>query len=106
MPGTGVFLPPPGSSPPPQQVGTVTPADLNIQVETPHQMENENGAENLNFSNSASPKSDKVDGNGQKQECNEPFSNCSDGKVVGMEEQQQSVNPNKKVTSIPTGASK
>ncbi|XXG51236.1 hypothetical protein AAC387_Pa02g5053 [Persea americana] len=106
VPGTGVFLPPPGSSPPPQQVGTVTPADMNIQVETPHQMENENGAENLNFSNSGSPKSDKVDGNGQKQECNGPFSNCSDGKVVGMEEQQQSVIPNKKVTSIHTGASK
>ncbi|CAJ1939050.1 unnamed protein product [Sphenostylis stenocarpa] len=63
-PGTGVFLPPPGSANSQQQLPTGTFADINPSIETQTMLEKENGKTNHNIS-STSPK-EKV----QKQECN------------------------------------
>ncbi|KAH1250564.1 hypothetical protein GmHk_05G013689 [Glycine max] len=63
-PGTGVFLPPPGSGNSSQQLPAGTLAEVNPSTETPTMLEKENGKTNHN-STSASPK-----GKVQKQECN------------------------------------
>lgn len=63
-PGTGVFLPPPGSSNSSSQQLPATSTEVNQSVETPTIQEKENGKSNQNFT-SASPKE-----NAQRQECN------------------------------------
>ncbi|TKY59778.1 RNA demethylase ALKBH5 [Spatholobus suberectus] len=63
-PGTGVFLPPPGSGNSSQQLPAGTLTEVNPTMETPTMLEKENGKTNHNGT-SASPK-EKV----QKQECN------------------------------------
>ncbi|XP_010271173.1 PREDICTED: uncharacterized protein LOC104607267 [Nelumbo nucifera] len=107
VPGTGVFLPPPGSgpSPPPQAQQPATATESSIAVETPTQVENENGLEKSNGNSNASPKS-KLDGKGPRQECNGNISSNSGARVVGKEEHQQSANIKKKVASKPTGTVK
>ncbi|XP_058108410.1 RNA demethylase ALKBH10B-like isoform X2 [Magnolia sinica] len=109
VPGTGVFLPPPGSShPPPTQQPVAMPMpETSVPAETSMPPENENAVErsNCNSSTSTSPKGMLDGGKGQKQEYNGSGSN---GKVaMGVkEEQQQSCNAKKKVVSKPTGAVK
>lgn len=69
VPGTGVFLPPPGSgnNNSSQQLPAATLTEVNQSVETPTTLEKENGktSHNHNSSASASPK-----GKMQRQECN------------------------------------
>ena len=74
VPGTGVFLPPPGSGNPSQQLPPGTLTEVNSSVETPITLEKENGKSNHN-NTSSSPK-----GKMQKQECN--------GHVNGTEAEQ------------------
>ncbi|XP_014509452.1 uncharacterized protein LOC106768693 [Vigna radiata var. radiata] len=64
VPGTGVFLPPPGSGNSSQQLSAGTLAEVNPSMETPTMQEKENGKTNHN-STSTSPK-----GKVQKQESN------------------------------------
>ncbi|GMN19812.1 hypothetical protein TIFTF001_039904 [Ficus carica] len=89
VPGTGVFLPPPGSagnSSAPQQVpGNET----NLTVETAAPPEKENGSGKLNHGMAASPKG-KEDGKAQKQERNGSMDANGSGASVAKEEQQQS----------------
>ncbi|XXG40860.1 hypothetical protein AAC387_Pa01g1470 [Persea americana] len=103
LPGTGVFLPPPGSghSPPSEQPGAATVVDISAPMESPYKMENSYGAENLNSGGSASPKGGKINEKCQEQECNGTFTSIDGGKLVGNEEQQA---PTIQVTSKPTGA--
>lgn len=64
-PGTGVFLPPPGSgNNSSQQLPAATSTEVNQSVETPTILEKESGKSNDNFT-SGSPKE-----NEQRQECN------------------------------------
>ncbi|TKY69195.1 Alpha-ketoglutarate-dependent dioxygenase AlkB [Spatholobus suberectus] len=67
VPGTGVFLPPPGSGSSSQHLPSTLP-EVNPSVETPTVLRKENGKSNHNNTNS-SPKG-KMDGNMQGQECN------------------------------------
>ncbi|XP_058078170.1 RNA demethylase ALKBH10B-like [Magnolia sinica] len=96
VPGTGVFLPPPGStghSPTTQQPVAVITAEASIPAETACPPESENaGPERLN-SGSNGPKG-KIDGKGQRQECNVSLSSVGGGKV-GAKEDEQSVNVKK-----------
>ncbi|XP_068659514.1 RNA demethylase ALKBH10B-like isoform X2 [Aristolochia californica] len=95
VPGTGVFLPPPGSGHSTlasQQLAGSTVAEGTVAVETTGLAESESYSEKLNSSTGeASPKG-KSDGKVHKQECN--------GKLTGKDEQQ---NVKKKVSSKPTG---
>lgn len=101
LPGTGVFLPPSGSGQSllSQQPGAATAVDMGAPMETPCQVESNNGTENLNSGGTASPKDSNIDGKGQKQECNGTFLSIDGGKLVGNEQQAPT-----KVTSKPTGA--
>ncbi|KAJ9153000.1 hypothetical protein P3X46_026495 [Hevea brasiliensis] len=86
VPGTGVFLPPPGSgnasSP---QISTAT-TEINFPVETSSLPDKENGIGKANIVTCASPK-EKSDGKTQRQDCN----GNTDGRAVTQEEQQQNV---------------
>ncbi|KAF8389679.1 hypothetical protein HHK36_024198 [Tetracentron sinense] len=97
IPGTGVFLPPPGSGPSPPPA---TATEMNFTVETPSLPENENGSEGLNCKSSASPDSN-LDGKGKRQECNGNVSGDN-----GKEEQHKSTVNAKKMAGKPTGAFK
>ncbi|XP_025691543.1 RNA demethylase ALKBH10B isoform X1 [Arachis hypogaea] len=77
-PGTGVFLPPPGSgNPPPQVLGALT--EVNPGSETPTTYEKENG--NSNHNNTTSPK-----GKVQRQECNGHVNGTEEEKAVETEQ--------------------
>ncbi|XP_059649805.1 RNA demethylase ALKBH10B [Cornus florida] len=77
VPGTGVFLPPPGSGNSTQQLLSTTET-----TETPSLPEKDRGLGNSNGKSSASPKG-KVDGKMQQQDCN--------GRAVAKDELQQSL---------------
>ncbi|KAI4313654.1 hypothetical protein L6164_026613 [Bauhinia variegata] len=92
VPGTGVFLPPPGSGNSSQQSpGTL--AEANLSVENATTPEKENGKSSPN-NTSASPK-EKMDGKTQKQECNGNV-NGTEGEQAVEDEEQES---NKTVAS-------
>ncbi|XP_027919072.1 RNA demethylase ALKBH10B-like [Vigna unguiculata] len=65
-PGTGVFLPPPGSGNSSQQLSAGTLAEVNPSMETPTMQEKENGKTNHNSTTTTT----SPEGNVQKQECN------------------------------------
>ncbi|EEF34858.1 RNA demethylase ALKBH10B [Ricinus communis] len=85
VPGTGVFLPPPGSgnasSP---QIPNAT--EINFPAETASLQDKENGLGKSNHGTCASPK-EKLEAKSQKQDCN----GITDGKAGTKEEHQQSV---------------
>lgn len=85
--------------------GVTTEAEMVVAVETPHPPESENEVDNLNSSGNTSPKATKIDGKGQKQECNGNFNSEGDRRVVGKDG-QAFVNVKKKVMNKPTGAVK
>lgn len=72
---------------------------MGAPMETPCQVESNNGTESLNSGGTASPKDSNIDGKGQKQECNGTFLSTDGGKLAGNEQQAPT-----KVTSKPTGA--
>ncbi|XP_043720220.1 RNA demethylase ALKBH10B-like [Telopea speciosissima] len=93
VPGTGVFLPPPGSAqpPPPQGAQQQTPAnatEVNFAAEMPSAPEDENGLDRSSSNCNASPKG-KLEGKVQIRECNGNMEGIDGGRVMGKEEQQQ-----------------
>ncbi|MQL88702.1 hypothetical protein Taro_021269 [Colocasia esculenta] len=102
VPGTGVFLPPPGCghSPPSHQPPVISD-DTTCAAEMPAPPENENGADRYNSHSSISPKS-RTDGTGQRHECNGNLNGSPGGaRVVGKEE-IQTISTRKKLVSKPT----
>lgn len=102
VPGTGVFLPPPGSgnsSSPQQLPGTAT--EVNISAETASLPEKENGSGKSNHNTSALPKG-KSDGKTQRQDCNGSVDGTGSGGEAVKEEQEQS--DDNVVASQPAGA--
>ncbi|XWS22943.1 hypothetical protein CRYUN_Cryun29cG0079000 [Craigia yunnanensis] len=85
VPGTGVFLPPPGSNSSSQQLST-TATELNIPVETtsPPEKENVSGKHNHDTS---SPRG-RLDGKSSKQDCNGSVEGTGSGRAMMKEEQQ------------------
>ncbi|XP_008220943.1 PREDICTED: uncharacterized protein LOC103320980 [Prunus mume] len=89
LPGTGVFLPPPGSgnsSAPQQLPGTAT--EMSPTVETPSPRDKDNGSGKSNHSTSASPKG-KSDGKAHRQDCNGSAEGTGSGRTAVKEEEQQ-----------------
>ncbi|XWS64038.1 hypothetical protein CRYUN_Cryun06bG0152800 [Craigia yunnanensis] len=86
VPGTGVFLPPPGSgnSSPHQLSTTVT--ELNIPVETTSPPEKENVSGKPNH-HTTSPRG-RSDGKSPKQDCNGSVDGTDSGRAVMKEEQE------------------
>lgn len=86
VPGTGVFLPPQGSSNSsnPQQVPSI---ETNLTVETASPPEKENGSGKLSHGLAASPKG-KVDGKTQEQECNGIVDGTGSERSATEEQQQ------------------
>ncbi|XP_022776546.1 uncharacterized protein LOC111318141 [Durio zibethinus] len=85
VPGTGVFLPPPGSgNSSPQQLST-TATELNIPVETTS-LEKENGSGKPNH-HTTSPKG-RLDGKSPKPDCDGSVDGTGNGRAVIKEEQQ------------------
>ncbi|XWS69463.1 hypothetical protein CRYUN_Cryun04dG0181200 [Craigia yunnanensis] len=85
VPGTGVFLPPPGSgNSSPQQLST-TAIELNIPVETTSPPEKENGSGKPN-NHITSPRG-RLDGKSPKQDCNGSVDVTGSGRAVMKEEQ-------------------
>ncbi|EXC05040.1 hypothetical protein L484_019288 [Morus notabilis] len=89
VPGTGVFLPPPGSGGNSSGSQQVLGNDTNHTVETAAPPEKENGSGKLNHGMTASPKG-KVDSKTQKQECNGSLDGSGSVISVTKEERQQS----------------
>lgn len=102
VPGTGVFLPPPGSgnSSSPQHISTEA-TSTSVETAAPTEKENGSGKSSSN-SNTVSPKG-KLDGKVHRQECNGSMDETGvDERAVTKEEQQH--NDELKVASKPTGA--
>ncbi|XP_024193057.1 RNA demethylase ALKBH10B isoform X1 [Rosa chinensis] len=94
LPGTGVFLPPPGSgsSSAPAQQFPSSATEMNLTVETASSTEKDNGTGKSNHA-SASPKA-KLDGKSQRQDCNGNVDATGSGRgTVKQEQQQNSNNP-------------
>ncbi|KAA8532418.1 hypothetical protein F0562_032444 [Nyssa sinensis] len=87
VPGTGVFLPPPGSGNSTQQLLSTTANETSFSAETPCLAEKDNGLVKPNSNSSASPKG-KVDGKMQRQECNGSVDGTGGGRAMEKEEQQ------------------
>ncbi|XP_022724933.1 uncharacterized protein LOC111281459 isoform X2 [Durio zibethinus] len=86
VPGTGVFLPPPGSSnSSPQQLST-TATELNIPVDATSPPEEENGSGKPHH-HTTSPMG-RLDGNTPKQDCNGSVDGIGSGGAKMKEEQQ------------------
>ncbi|KAF5442933.1 hypothetical protein F2P56_035540 [Juglans regia] len=101
VPGTGVFLPPPGSgnsSSPQLLQGTA--GEVNISAETASLSEKENGSGKSNDSASPFPKG-KSEGKTQRQDCNGSVDGTGSGRAMVKEEQQTVDNA---VASQPAGA--
>ncbi|OMO72533.1 hypothetical protein COLO4_27590 [Corchorus olitorius] len=89
VPGTGVFLPPPGSGNSSSQQSSTTAPELNIPVETTSLPEKENGSGKPNH-HTTSPKG-KSDGKSSKQDCNGSVDGTGNGNGRAMmKEEQQS----------------
>ncbi|KAA8529874.1 hypothetical protein F0562_034522 [Nyssa sinensis] len=86
VPGTGVFLPPPGSGNSTQQLLSTTASEMSFSTETPSLPEKDNGSVKPNGNSSASPKG-KVDGKMQRNECNGNMEGTGGGIAVAKEEQ-------------------
>ncbi|KAI3976426.1 hypothetical protein MKX01_008284 [Papaver californicum] len=106
LPGTGVFLPPSGSSEnsppaPPHQLGLSITSEMNSSVDTETSLCNENNVEGLNCTdaNVASPKS-RVDAEVKSQENNGGITGTGNGSIV-EEQRQTGNNHKKKVPSKP-----
>ncbi|XP_041013973.1 RNA demethylase ALKBH10B-like isoform X2 [Juglans microcarpa x Juglans regia] len=101
VPGTGVFLPPPGSgnSSSPQLVQG-TAGEVNFSAETASLSEKENGSGKSNDSASPFPKG-KSEGKTQRQDCNGSVDGTGSGRTMVKEEQQTVDNV---VASQPAGA--
>ncbi|XP_015868027.3 RNA demethylase ALKBH10B isoform X2 [Ziziphus jujuba] len=92
VPGTGVFLPPPGSgnSSNPQQ----SPSnETSLTVEAAASQETENGSGKINHGTVASPKG-KSDGKSLRQDCNGSVDGGGSGRAAAEEEQQPSTTDN------------
>uniref|UniRef100_A0A5B6ZQ57 Hydroxyproline-rich glycoprotein family protein n=1 Tax=Davidia involucrata TaxID=16924 RepID=A0A5B6ZQ57_DAVIN len=87
VPGTGVFLPPPGSGNSTQQLLSTTASETSLSTEKPSLPEKDNGSAKPNGNSSASPKG-KVDGKMQRQECNGIMEGSGGGRAVAKEEEQ------------------
>ncbi|KAL5763016.1 hypothetical protein ACOSP7_019280 [Xanthoceras sorbifolium] len=90
IPGTGVFLPPPGSGGSSPQQLSITATELNLTTETTSMPEKENGSGKSNHHSVASPK-EKLDGKAQKQDCNGSLDGTGSVRAVMKEEEQQTV---------------
>ncbi|KAK8691591.1 hypothetical protein V6N13_075095 [Hibiscus sabdariffa] len=85
IPGTGVFLPPPGSSSLPQHLSTIA-TKPNLLVETTSPPENDNGSgKPVHYATSPREKCDRKSPN---QGCNGSLDEISKGRTVMKEEQQ------------------
>ncbi|XVF02989.1 hypothetical protein REPUB_Repub04eG0222000 [Reevesia pubescens] len=85
VPGTGVFLPPPGSGNSSSQQLSTSTTELNIPVETSSpEKENSSGKPNHH---TASPKG-RLDGKSPKQDCNGSVDGTGNGRAVIKGEQQ------------------
>ncbi|KAL6001188.1 hypothetical protein ACLOJK_006920 [Asimina triloba] len=107
-PGTGVFLPPPGSGhPPPTQLSSVGPTlETSVSIETSTLPDNENAADisHCNSNTSTSPTA-VLDGiKGRNEEHDGGTGNVT--AVMAGAEPQQSGNTKRKLASKPTGAVK
>ncbi|KAK8579564.1 hypothetical protein V6N12_069885 [Hibiscus sabdariffa] len=85
IPGTGVFLPPPGSNSLPQHLSTIA-TKPNLLVETTSPPENDNGS-GKPIHHETSPR-EKCDGKSPNQGCNGSLDEISNGRAVMKEEQQ------------------
>ncbi|KAI4357447.1 hypothetical protein L6164_001395 [Bauhinia variegata] len=83
VPGTGVFLPPPGSGNSSQQLPM---SEVNLSVETANTPENEHGKSNPN--NTCDSPKGKVDGKTQRQEYNGNINGSEGEQAVEKEEQE------------------
>ncbi|OAY29348.1 RNA demethylase ALKBH10B isoform X2 [Manihot esculenta] len=84
VPGTGVFLPPPGSGNASSPQISAATTEINFPAETSSVLDKENGIGKANLVSCASPK-EESDGKSQRQDCN----GISDGRSLSKEEQQQ-----------------
>ncbi|KAA3453303.1 2OG-FeII_Oxy_2 domain-containing protein [Gossypium australe] len=85
IPGTGVFLPPPGSNSSSQLLSTIA-TELNVPMETISPLENSNGSGKLTH-HTTSPRG-KCDGPSPKQGCNGSVGETGNGRAMMKEEQQ------------------
>ncbi|MBA0774941.1 hypothetical protein Gotri_010111 [Gossypium trilobum] len=85
IPGTGVFLPPPGSNSSSQQLSTIA-TELNVPMETISPLENSNGSGKLTHHTTSSR--GKCDGPSPKQGCNGSVDETGNGRAMMKEEQQ------------------
>lgn len=85
LPGTGVFLPPQGSGPAPQQTVSASAATVNSTTETPSTLDNTKWSVRSNCNGSASPNSE-LDGNTKRQDCNGNVGIDLGGTVAGEEQ--------------------
>ncbi|XP_040970085.1 RNA demethylase ALKBH10B isoform X1 [Gossypium hirsutum] len=85
IPGTGVFLPPPGSNSSSQQLSTIA-TELNVPMETISPLENSNGSGKLTH-HKTSPRG-KCDRPSPKQGCNGSVDETGNGSAMMKEEQQ------------------
>ncbi|XP_021292693.1 uncharacterized protein LOC110422952 isoform X5 [Herrania umbratica] len=86
VPGTGVFLPPPGSGNSSSQQLSTTATEPNIPVEITSPREKENGSVKPNH-HTTSPRS-RLEGKSPKQDCNGSVDEASIGRALMKEEQQ------------------
>ncbi|XVE91845.1 hypothetical protein REPUB_Repub01dG0046300 [Reevesia pubescens] len=85
LPGTGVFLPPPGSGNSSSQQLSTTATEVNIPVETTSPPEKENGS---GKSNHHTASKERLDGKSPKQDCNGSVDLTVNERAVMKEEQQ------------------
>uniref|UniRef100_A0A1D1XUV2 Uncharacterized protein n=1 Tax=Anthurium amnicola TaxID=1678845 RepID=A0A1D1XUV2_9ARAE len=108
VPGTGVFLPPPGSGsghPSQQPPGNTMSDDSCCPAEMPAPLENDNGTDKFTSNSNYSPKF-KADAVGQRHECNGNLNGGPGGSRVVCKEDQQTASARKKVASKPMNGSK
>lgn len=89
VPGTGVFLPPPGSGNSANQSLTFNPTNENANVETLSTRDKDDQEVNSNV-NSATSK-DTTDGKAQQQDCNGSVVGSTGKRSIAKEEQHQSM---------------
>ncbi|KAJ7970683.1 Oxidoreductase, 2OG-Fe(II) oxygenase family protein [Quillaja saponaria] len=86
VPGTGVFLPPPGSSNSTSQLPCTT-TEGNLNVETTVVPENENGP-GKPYNNPSAPPKEKMDGKMLRQDCNGAMNGTDVGRVMEKVERE------------------
>ncbi|XP_052206022.1 RNA demethylase ALKBH10B isoform X2 [Diospyros lotus] len=103
VPGTGVFLPPPGSgNSPTQQLSSTAAADTSLSAETTPAAEKDHCMGKPNGNTNTSPKI-KVDGKMAQEECNGSTDENGGDEVVAKDEVQQQTADTKVSANKPAG---